>query len=58
MIEIWFKFWESLKGIVTIHYLVNLRDLSEISRGEGSVNRSLKRESLEKIGSERARRVT
>ena len=58
MIEIWFKFWESLKGKVTIHYLVNLRDLSEISRGEGSVNRSLKRESHEKIGSERARRVT
>ena len=42
----------------SIHYLVNLRDLSEISRGEGSVNRSLKRESHEKIGSERARRVT
>ena len=42
---------------MTIHYLVNLSYLSEISRGEGSVNRSLKRESHEKIASERARRV-
>ena len=38
---------------MTINCLVNLMDLSEISRGEGSVNRSLKRESHEKIGSER-----
>lgn len=37
LIETWFKFSEPVKGIVTIHYLVNLRDLMEISRGRGSV---------------------